>query len=288
MESFKKVISVLAIIIIVLCSMLFVCFSSFQDAFGLSSKKSSSNSENDSSLYLDDEMMTKVSKKNEITVELVHKHGDPEVDKRGYPRETIDYVLKEDNYEEMFYKFKYDCINYFAGDGERPVIPRERIFAMVERGISKYNTDKNDSISIQKVKKDIEDWLIKIEEQIDKIAENKSVTTVFNILRNKTVNYVCIALVIICMILLLVINKPLLGALYIGISLLVSGLINEVGNVILGLDNKFLNYVRYILGNEMGSIQSDFGKFGIIFIIVGILLIASYIIYKKCNKKIES
>ena len=87
------------------------------------------------------------------------------------------------------------------------------------------------------------------------------------------------------MILLLVVNKPLLGVFYIGISLLVSGLINEVGNIILGLNNKVLNYIRDVLGNEIGSIQSDFGKFGIVFIIVGILLIALYIFYKNYNKK---
>ena len=285
MESLKKVISILSVIIIVFCSMLFICFSSFQDAFGLSSKKSISESESNSSLYLDDEMMGKVSKKNEITVELVHKYGDSEVDKRGYPREVIDYVLKEDNYEEMFYKFKYDCINYFAGDSGKPVIPRDRIFAMVDRGISKYNTDKNEDISVENVKKDIEDWLVSIEEKVEKIAQNEGVTTAFKILRKKTVNYVCIALVIICMILLLVVNKPLLGVFYIGISLLVSGLINEVGNIILGLNNKVLNYIRDVLGNEIGSIQSDFGKFGIVFIIVGILLIALYIFYKNYNKK---
>lgn len=280
MKVLKNVVNIILVFVIVISILLLTSFVSVKENLNLSTSSSSSSNSSSDSLYLDEEMMSKLSKKNTITVEKVHKYGDEELDKRNIPRIVLDYVLKEDDYVEMFYRFKSECINYFAGLREKPTVPRERIYAMTERGIAKYNSENEEKVSYEKVKKDIEDYLEKIEDKITKIGENGGVKLAFKILRSNIVNYTCIIVIVICLIVLIVINKPLLGGLFIGLSSLSSGIMLAISKIIINS-----NYIKDILNSEITSVQSDFNKYGIILIIIGIILIASTTIYKKLKGK---
>ena len=211
---------------------------------------------------------------DKIDLNIVHQYLDEDLKKQGIPTDTVEYVFKEDNYEAMYYDYRAKAIGYLKGTNEKPELELDRISKMVERGLTKYNEDHKDSnLDVQKIKGEVNKVAKDIDTQIEKLKDNKAITSAFKVATSTPLYVASIIFGLLSVVILIVINK-INGVKLSSIGVGISGLILVIGSYIVSID---------LLNNIMGSIRT----IGIIYLIIGVLLTVIATIISKKKPKIE-
>lgn len=237
-----------------------------------------------------------VENENTITPEIVHKYADDELIKRGIPVGLVDYVLREDNYVEMFETYKKESIDYIIGNGIKPIVPVQRINGMIDRGTEKYNKDNRTRVVVTGLKEKVVEVGNEVDDMVEKIANDQDVNTVSGLLKNKTINIVLIGSILVCVILLIYFNEKFLFLIYLGLSFLFSGVLSLLIKDGFNKKDEILDKLRDLLGSEVRKFQDILDLYGFILIVLGILFLFLYILYfvikkirsKKCPKKMST
>ena len=221
---------------------------------------------------------------SQITPDLIHQYADQELENRNIPKEALDYILNEGDYQQIFEDYKQQCIDYVSGKGEEPQLPMEKINSMIDSGIANYNAETNNNINVENVQEQLTEVTTKIDENVKKIGENNTIATAFKLLGNKTITLGIGIITLITIGLILVINGVKKSMLLSSIPVTLSGISLIVIKQILDIEK--LNTVKSLLGNQYSGIQSSLNLYGVVLTIVGIvLLVVSIILLKK--KKVE-
>ncbi len=290
MKVLKVIINILLILIlsitITLLPLLFIANTtiSYEDDY----KSNNDNSIRVDIFYLSRKVFKQITaeelqKIDKITPEIIHEYVDDELEKRNIPKDALDYVLKEDNYQELFNTYKKDAVLYLKGEKEKPTIPRERVNKMINRGLTKYNNDhKEKPVNIEKIETEVEDLTKVVDEKIEEFKENKIVTSTISIVTNDGIKIALFVSSIVIGIILLVLNKPINGLNKISISLVLAGLLLIICPLIINI-NLFSSIKDFVV-STLSFVINKVRLIGIIYLVIGILLFIVTTIINKKNK----
>ena len=229
---------------------------------------------------------------NTVTPDMVHEVVDKALQKKGYNVKVVDYILKEDDYQSMYTEYKNEIFGYLKGEITKPNFPKDRLNGMIDRGLVKYNNDnQNDKINVEKAKLEftgeVDVLLDELNSKVEKIKKVPGIGTILKIVTNKALKYGLLIGAILSFILLLVINKVLVGMIWIGSSSILSGISLLFSKGIFSAS--ILNKVKDYLGNSMKAFEGDVTGKGILLIVVGAILVILGIVLKQFvfNKKKE-
>jgi hypothetical protein len=221
-----------------------------------------------------------------VNPEIAHRYLDADLTKQNIPTDALEYVLAEDDYQGMYYDYRAKAIGYLLDENEKPQLEIDRILGMVDRGLTKYNTEKGTNLPVEKIKNETNTVAQGIDTKIEKLKENEIVKSGLKAAKSNTLYYGSIALLIISAIALLAINGIVKGIQKIGIALILSGILSII--ISIGINSNIFNKIKEVAGTIIKYISNKSMTFGIIYIVVGIVLIViSTMITANTNKKIR-
>jgi len=220
-----------------------------------------------------------------VNPEIAHKYLDEDLKKQGIPVEALDYVLKEDDYQGMYYEYRASAIGYLKGENEKPKLDIPRILGMVDRGLTKYNEEKNDDLPVEDIKNDTNIVAQGIDTKIETLKSNKVVTSGVKVATSNKLYYGSIALIVISAIALLIINGIVKGLQNIGIGFIISGILSLICSILLNTNILVLDKLKDLASMIIKYISNKTLTLGIIYIVVGIFLIVITIIITNSKTK---
>ena len=288
MKAFKTVISVILTIVATVCIIGFL-FLKTSNKIILNETKGGTNGSTSIITSLDKDLfgidVTKYKKYENVdtvTPEMVHEVVDGALIKKGYPPKVVDYILKEDNYQEMYTTYKNEIFGYLKGEIEKPKFPEDRLNGMIDRGLRKYNEENANKINVEKAILDFNGEVSvltdSLNNKIEKIKGIPGVTKLINVLTNSTLRTILLIGAIVSIVLLLVINKVFVGLIYTGVSFILSGIGLLCATVITKLDA--LSKVKDTFINSFNLFEGELTTKGIICIVGGALIIIGAIVLK--------
>ncbi len=220
-----------------------------------------------------------------VNPEIAHRYLDEDLKKQGIPIEALDYVLKEDDYQGMYYEYRASAIGYLKGENEKPKLDIPRILGMVDRGLTKYNEEKNDDLPVEDIKNDTNVVAQGIDTKIETLKNNKVVTSGVKVATSNKLYYGSIALIVISAIALLIINGIVKGLQNIGIGFIISGILSLICSILLNTNILVLDKLKDLASMIIKYISNKTLTLGIIYIVVGIFLIVITIIITNSKTK---
>lgn len=291
---FKKVINIVLIIAFGLSLALFGTLKLTRDLFNTStsdvkrSEEASSGNEGVGATYNikgEDKLVSYAEIQNidSVNIKIAHKYLDADLKKQGIPTDALEYVLAEDDYKGMYYDYRKDAIGYLKDENDKPVLDIDRILGMVDRGLKKYNSEKGTNLPVDKIKEETKKVADGIDTKIVKLKENKVLTKTLKVVTNKPLYIGMLALLIICAILLMFINKITDGIKKIGYGFIVGGIFSIIISLLINVSifNKLKELVSTMVKYMSGKALAN----GIIYLIVGVVLIVIALLIHNDNKK---
>jgi len=207
---------------------------------------------------------------DKVNSEIAHKYLDADLKKYNIPTEALDYVLKEDDYQGMYYDYRSKAIGYLASKNDKPTLDNDRILAMTEKGLVKYNEEHEEKLDIDKIKNNVGDVLTTIDTKIETLKSNKSLTTIVETVTNDTLRVGSLIAAIASAILLLVINGLVNGFKSSGTSFIISGGVLSLASLISKI--KTPGFIQNLVGPALNYIQSKAFTMGLLYLAIGVLL----------------
>jgi len=237
----------------------------------------------------DDKLVTysEIMNIDSVNPEIAHKYLDEDLKKQGIPVEALDYVLKEDDYQGMYYEYRASAIGYLKGENEKPTLDIQRILGMVDRGLTKYNEEKNDDLPVEEIKNETNTVAQGIDTKIEVLKNNKTVTTGVKVFTSKKLYFGSIALVVISTVALLIINGIVKGLQKIGIGLIISGILSLICSILVNSNILLIDKIKDLASIITKYISNKTLTLGIIYVIAGIILIIITILLSRINGKKE-
>ena len=296
MKVIKAIVSIILTLVAAFCMSGYIVLNATSKIIISEGKKGDTSSNTITSLDkdlfgIDVKKYKKYEKVDTVTPDMVHEVVDGALTKKGFPVKVVDYILKEDNYQEMYTEYKKEIFGYLKGEITKPNFPEDRLNGMIDRGLTKYNEENpNNKIDVEKAKLDFKNEVkVLLDKLSSKIETIKSVPGLGTLLKALTSNKLKLGLLIgmlVCIILLFIINKFTGGLIYTGVTSIIAGLITYASRVITKITQ--IDKVRDMLGNSLESFKVEVSNKGIILIVGGILIIVGAIILKlviKSTKK---
>ena len=221
---------------------------------------------------------------DKIDLNIVHQYLDEDLKKQGIPTDTVEYVFKEDDYEAMYYDYRAKAIGYLKGTDEKPELELDRINAMVEKGLTKYNQDHEEKLDVTKIKNEVNKVAKDIDTQIEKLKDNKTLTTALKLATSDMLFIGSIILGIISMIILIIMNK-LDGIKLTGIGTGIAGIILIILSHLEGLS--IFKKLSEVSGQLVKYIMSSIHDLGLIYLVIGVALVLVVTIIQNTKSKKE-
>ena len=286
MKVIKAIVSIILTLVAALCMSGYIVLNATSKVMISEGKKGDTSSNTITSLDkdlfgIDVKKYKKYEKVDRVTPDMVHEVVDGALTKKGFPVKVVDYILKEDNYQEMYTEYKKEIFGYLKGEITKPNFPEDRLNGMIDRGLTKYNQENpNNKIDVEKAKLDFKNEVhVLLDKLSSKIETIKSVPGLGTLLKALTSNKLKLGLLIgmiVCIILLFIINKFTGGLIYTGVTSIIAGLITYASRVITHVTQ--IDKVRNMIGNSLESFKVEVSNKGIILIVGGILIIIGAII----------
>lgn len=260
MKRMKNILSVLLTLLLILLLV---------GLIGISSIKNGLN-ETESISFLMDVSAEEITKDNFlISSELAHKYLDEEFQKRNIPTQLIDYMIANEEFKALAEDYKDSYIDYMQGKSEKPNIPTEQVYQIIESETEKYNQDTGNTFDSTILKEQIETSISKIEDKMDSVSNNKVFTFGLKVLNNKYLTtYFVVAIAFVCIVLFIL--QKTRGFIFLSVANIGAGVLTILLSQIMNLSK--LQNIKEMLGSIYSSAKSSLLTYGFITIIIGILI----------------
>lgn len=223
-----------------------------------------------------------ISNISSFSPDLIHEYVDDMLEENGIPKESLDYILEEGDYQKIIKEYQNDYIQYLAGQKEMPKLPIDEIYEMIDKGMEAYNKETNKNIDTSIIKQEINKATLNIEDSLEQVGENRAVKTTFKILANKSLNIIFIISIFVVILFLLIVNGISTGLIYTSIAGILSGLISILISQLLNVFT--LESLKSMLGSLYSNASASFLAYGFIAIMISIILLVIPIMIKIKNK----
>ena len=203
-----------------------------------------------------------------VNPEIAHKYLDEDLKKYEIPTDALDYVLKEDDYQGMYYDYRTSAIGYLAGKNDKPTLDIERIKEMTRKGLVKYNEDHEKKLDIDKIVNNVEEVAHTIDTKIEELKKNKKLTTALGIVTNDALRIGSFIGILILAAIIILVNSFTDGYKNIGISFIVSGALMAL----IWLLSKVITIkaINDYIGATLPYIQSKLFVIALLYLAIGI------------------
>lgn len=254
-------------ILTILFTLLLICL--LVGLIGISAIKNGLNGNEEISFIMNVSAEEMIPENFIISNEIAHKYLDEEFQHRNIPTQLIDYIIENEEFKELVVDYKDSYIDYVKGSGEKPSIPTEQVYLVIESETEKYNQDTGNTFDSAILKEQVETSISQIENQVSNVSSNKLVSLGLKILNNKNLTtYFIVALAFVCILLFLL--QKTHGFIFLSVANILSGFVVILISQIMNL-SRFKN-IKEILGNVYSSIKNSLLAYGFITIIIGILI----------------
>ena len=220
-----------------------------------------------------------------VNIDIAHQYLDADLTKQKIPTDALEYVLAEDDYQGMYYEYRASAIGYLKGQNDKPTLEIDRILAMVDRGLTKYNAEKGTNLPVESIKSETKKVADGIDTQIEKLKSNKALTKVLQVATSNKLYYGSIIMLLISLVALLIINGIVEGLKKIGVGFIIGGLFSLI--ISFAVKSDIFSKLKELASMVIKYISNKSLTFGIVYIVIGIVLIViSVLIKTSLNKKV--
>ena len=213
---------------------------------------------------------------------IAHQYLDADLTKYNIPLEALDYVLKEDDYQGMYYDYRTAAISYLTDNGDKPTLDIPRILTMTEKGLINYNNDHEDKLDVEKIKSNVEEVANTIDTKIEELKNNKSLTSALKLFTNKKIRIGSLILSAIIVVALFIINGLEKGFKNNSYGFIISGALIMLVWLISKI--KLPAKITELIGPAIRYIQSKSFAVGLIYFSLGVVLLLISIAIARSNK----
>ncbi len=196
--------------------------------------------------------------------------------------QNINEYIDTKNLTEELGSLITDYLKYSSGIPGSTAPSTDELKEIIKESSKKYEEKTGQTIDIEEINKQLDEIEVKLQEE-NEITKNNTYKQAFQFIYNDKYIYMAIATIIVCIILILLLNKieDLIKC------LIAVSIFNGVGNFAFGLVLNKILASKSNVNNIVSSMTNTFNKIAIIsFIISGVLLII-YIIMKVIKSKIK-
>lgn len=218
-------------------------------------------------------------------ISKIHELFDSTFTEQGLPTELIDYIVEDNDYQEVLSDYLDQYLSYSTGNGPKPVIDQNRINTILNQNITKYEEETKTVVNTEKVEELVTKMTDKIDEQVDKVTENSKLKLLFDIVFSKKLLLGLIVNTLIWAVILVILNLNTSVLYYLGTASLLHGIAYIVIKLAIKVLGNRTTEFQSIINTVANLISSKINLYIILSIVIGIILIGIKIVLNLTTKK---